>query len=144
MARPSKRRIHMKAVGKSNLKSKCQWMLAGQNLKRKTPRLIQFQKTARGASTDDAGSYSDSNSTQSSEPGVEPEDTELGDPQRGDGLGLATLDLEVNRLLRLEEMEEPNNALLPILASTRGGPGPGDLENNGNHVESASGTGTSA
>ena len=94
---------------------------------------------AHGTSTDGTGSDSDSNSIQSSEPCVEPEDTELEDCQWGDDLGLAALDEEINRLLRLEEMEEPD-----MLASTREGPRLGDSENNGNHIESASGTSTSA
>ena len=41
-------------------------------------------------------------------------------------------------------MEEPNSALPSMLASTIEGPRLGDPENNGSHVESASGTGTSA
>ena len=36
-------------------------------------------------------------------------------------------------------MEEPNSALLPMLASTRKGTRPGGLGNNGNPVESAGG-----
>ena len=38
---------------------------------------------------------------------MEPEDSELGDCLWGDDLGLVALDGEANRLLRLEEMEEP-------------------------------------
>ena len=62
----------------------------------------------------------------------EPEDTEPED--RGDDLGVAALNKEVNKLL--QEMED--ETLLPVLASTS--EVPRDSGNNGNHVESASGT----
>ena len=58
-----------------------------------------------------------------------------------DGLGVAALDEEVNRPLQLEEIEEPDDAPLPMLASAS--EGPRDPEDNGARVESASGTGTS-
>ena len=56
------------------------------------------QPVTAGASASD--SDSDSNSTQSSEPGVEPEDTEPEECQWGGGLGMATLDQGVNKLLQ--------------------------------------------
>ena len=69
-----------------------------------------------GANAGDRDSDSDSNSNnaQCSEPGVlDPEDCPW-----GDNLGVAALDEEVNRLLQLEEMEEPDHAPLSKLAST--------------------------
>ena len=59
------------------------------------------QPVTAGASASD--SDSDSNSTQSSEPGVEPEDTEPEEFQWGGGLGMATLDQEVNKPLQCKK-----------------------------------------
>ena len=53
---------------------------------------------------------------------------------------MSALDEEDNQLLQLEKMQEPGDAL-SMLASTS--EGPRDSENNGNRVESTSGTGTS-
>ena len=69
--------------------------------------------------------------------GSELEDT------KGDMSGelvVAALDEEVNQLLQLGKVEL-DDALLPMLASAS--EGFSDSGNNGNHVESASGTGTS-
>ena len=86
-----------------------------------------------GTNAGDCDSNSDSNSdgARCSEPGLlDPEDCPW-----GDDLGVAALYEEVNRLLQLEEIEEPDRALLPMLASTS--EGLRGSENNG------SGTGTS-
>ena len=98
------------------------------------------QHTAAGAAAD--ASDGGCEGAQLPEPGVlgsEPEDTE--ESINGD-LRVAVLDEEVNQQLQLEKMEEPDDALLPMLSSTS--EGPRDSESNGNSVESISGTGASA
>ena len=47
-----------------------------------------------------------------------PPSTKLGECQWGDDLEVATLYEEFNRLLQLEEMDEPDHVPLPMLAST--------------------------
>ena len=91
------------------------------------------QPVTAGASAGD--SDSDSNCTQSSEPGIEPRDCRW-----SEDLGVVALDGEVNGLLHEANQGEGSESPLPMFASTS--EGPRGSEYNGNRIESTNGTST--